>query len=229
MWNGITIALALGFLGSFHCAGMCGSLMLYNFFNVRSGHFVFKFAIYHLFRILSYVLLGILFGQIGFIGSLIGLQKFISVISGIILIFVAMRYFFPVTIKFIPEFNYYEIINSLFSYSSSSNYRFMISGLANGFLPCGFSLIAVMFATTTYSLVNGAIFMFFFGVATIPALLFVTLLSQQIKLKFINYVMPALALISGVLLILRTMNLGIPYISPEIEIAQNHPVIECHK
>lgn len=37
MWNGITIAFALGFLGSFHCAGMCGSLMLYNFFNVRSG------------------------------------------------------------------------------------------------------------------------------------------------------------------------------------------------
>ncbi|MCX7729437.1 MAG: sulfite exporter TauE/SafE family protein, partial [Bacteroidia bacterium] len=209
------IALTLGFLGSLHCVGMCGSLMVYHFSNLKNKEYLLKFIIYHFFRILAYALLGMMFGQLGFIGNLLGFQKAISLISGIVLIYIAFSYFFPISIPKFSAINFYSWIHSLFHFSSSSFYRFALAGFANGFLPCGFSFIAITFSITTYSMLNGFIFMFIFGLATVPALFVISVVSQKVsslKINFNKYVMPVLALMTGVLLILRTMNLGIPYV-----------------
>lgn len=230
MWDLVIIGLGLGFFGSLHCVGMCGSLMLYHFSNLKKIEFPFKFFIYHIFRLLAYALLGMMFGQIGFIGSLIGLQKIISVISGLILIYMALTYFFPIAFKKFPEINIHAFISSLFNYSSSSLYRFALSGFANGLLPCGFLFIAITFSISTYSMINGIVFMLFFGLGTIPALLIFSLISNQSPIHhFSKFIMPSLTLIVGILLILRTMNLGIPFISPNYHISGKTVTLECHK
>lgn len=231
MWNIIVTAFSLGFLGSVHCAGMCGSLMIYNFSQLKNYEFGIKFFIYHLFRIMAYVLLGVMFGQLGFIGQLLGLQKIVSLLSGIILIYIAFTYFFPISIKVLNDWNVYAFINELFNISSSSYYRYAIAGFANGLLPCGLSFIAIVFSVTTYSMVYGAAFMLAFGLGNIPALLAVSVLSQKLQFNknWFKFTMPALSLIIGVLLILRSMNLGIPYISPEYHFQNNKPILECHK
>lgn len=227
----IVTALVLGFFGSWHCVGMCGSLMLYHFSTVKNTGFVIKFVIYHVFRIMAYALLGMMFGQLGFIGSLIGIQRLISLLSGMILIYIALSYFFPIGIQFLSNINLYSLLNDLFGFSSTSYYRFAVSGFANGLLPCGFSFIAITFSVTTYSMLYGLMFMVFFGLGTIPALLLISLLSDRIPFRrpAFQYVMPILAFVTGVLLILRTMNLGIPYISPDYHISNKHVRIECHQ
>ncbi|GIV30211.1 MAG: membrane protein [Bacteroidia bacterium] len=231
MTNLIVIAVTLGFFGSVHCVSMCGSLMVYHFSNVKHSSFALKFAVYHIFRVLAYALLGMMFGQIGFIGSLIGIQKFISLVSGVILIYVALSYFFPVGIKFLSHVNLYSWVNELFGFSSASYYRFALSGFANGLLPCGFSFIAITFSVTTYSMLYGLLFMIFFGLSTIPALFAVSVLSNKINFRsrVFQFAMPGLAFLTGVLLILRTMNVGIPYISPEYQISDKQVLMQCHK
>lgn len=231
MNNLILIAVSLGFLGSLHCVGMCGALMVYNFSNLKSTKFGIKFFIYHVFRIMAYGLLGTMFGQIGFISNLIGIQKVISLISGIILIYIAFTYFFPIKLKILSDINVYSWLNSLFSFSSSSYYRYALSGFANGLLPCGFSFIAVTFAVTTYSMIYGFLFMLIFGIATIPTLFIVSVLAQRMYSNNIvsKFVMPFLSLIVGILLIVRGMNLDIPYISPNYSVSDKKVLIECHK
>lgn len=223
------IAISLGFAGSLHCTGMCGSLMFYHFSSIHNHSYAIKFIIYHLMRLIAYALLGMMFGQIGFIGTLTGAQQIISILSGILLIYIAATYFFPTALKILPDINFYSIINELFNFSSSSYYRYALSGFANGFLPCGFSFMAALFATTTYSMLHGMLFMVFFGLGTLPALIFVSLLSQQFQFKRWKYIMPTMALITGIFLIVRSMNLGIPYISPHYEIKKQNVTIECHK
>lgn len=219
--------LIMGMLGSWHCAGMCGGLMLYHFSNNRNVFF--RFLIYHSSRMLGYGLLGLMFGQLGFIGSLIGWQKLLSIISGMILIYLALSYFLPIGIDIFKNINFTSIISECFSFSSNRFYRYAVSGIANAFLPCGFSLMAAIYAMTTYSLQKGMLFMLSFGMGTIPALLLVTLLAQQVSyFKWFKYTMPVMSLIIGILLILRTMNLGIPFISPNIQMSKKSTVIECH-
>jgi len=52
-------------------------------------------------------------------------------------------------------------------------------------------------------------------------------LNQSIRQK-IHKAVPALLFFMAVLLILRGMNLGIPFISPELGAGHNHEGIECH-
>ncbi len=231
MVNLFITALTLGFLGSIHCAGMCGPLMLFHFSGINREAFFIKFIIYQISRVLGYALLGMMFGQLGFIGHLIGIQQIISLVAGIVLLFIGYSYFFPFSWKFNFDAQIFSFLNGLIRHTSSPIQKFFIAGFINGFLPCGFSFIALSFATTTYSMLYGALFMIFFGLANIPALLAVSLISQKVKSSrsIGKYIMPVLALITGTLLVLRSMNLNIPYISPNIQLGKQMPIIECHK
>jgi sulfite exporter TauE/SafE len=78
---------------------------------------------------------------------------------------------------------------------------------------------------------NGGMFMLFFGLGTFP-MMFATVLmgnylNQSLRQK-IYKVVPALLFFMAVLLILRGMNLGIPFISPELHSAHPQETIECH-
>ena len=76
MMNLIIPALTLGFLGSFHCIGMCGPLA-FTLPLGNNGAFA-KFAgsfVYNMGRIANYSALGLLFGMAGKSFSLFGKSR----------------------------------------------------------------------------------------------------------------------------------------------------------
>ncbi|MEI6021808.1 MAG: sulfite exporter TauE/SafE family protein, partial [Bacteroidota bacterium] len=78
------------------------------------------------------------------------------------------------------------------------------------------------------SLINGALFMLFFGVGTFSIMLTLPLFGNLIGKRFkhgMQKISPAFKVGMAALLILRGLNLGIPYISPEMN---EHNVIVCH-
>ena len=90
-------------------------------------------------------------------------------------------------------------------------------GLLNGLLPCGPVYAALAAAIATGSAINGAGFMFAFGLATIPMLLAVSLLGNLMSINFrkkVTRYIPVAVFFIGVLFILRGLALGIPYLSP---------------
>ena len=70
-------AFLLGFLGSFHCVGMCGPIAL-AVGGKGSNKFLFNKIIYNLGRSLTYAMLGLVIGSLGFSLSLAGIQQKLS-------------------------------------------------------------------------------------------------------------------------------------------------------
>src|SRR5436309_699754 len=82
------MAFMLGLVGSFHCAGMCGPLaMALPHSSGTTRGFVAGRVAYNLGRILTYCLLGMLFGVLGRTLSLVGFQRGLSIVLGLGLIF----------------------------------------------------------------------------------------------------------------------------------------------
>ena len=106
-------------------------------------------------------------------------------------------------------------------------------GVLNGLLPCGLVYMAIAGSIATGDEIKGALFMAGFGTGTLPAMLLITLVRDYITLGFrenIRKVIPVFVGIMAVLLILRGMDLGIPYISPSIK--NNSGITHhqcCHK
>jgi sulfite exporter TauE/SafE len=95
-----------------------------------------------------------------------------------------------------------------------------VFGLLNGLLPCGLLYVALSAAAATGSAVQSALFMGVFGLATIPLMLFLVLFSAQLGIQYRNQVrrlLPVFTALVAVLLILRGLDLGIPYLSPQID------------
>jgi sulfite exporter TauE/SafE len=73
--------------------------------------------------------------------------------------------------------------------------------------------------------------MLFFGLGTLPIMFFIPLIGQQKLLAYFpRYTQKVLLLIIGLLLILRGLGLGIPYLSPQMVIEQQHgqpTVVHC--
>jgi len=94
----------------------------------------------------------------------------------------------------------------------------------NGFLPCGLVYAGLAGAVTSGSPFTGALYMFLFGLGTIPALFAFSFLPQLRKyLPKINSrkLIPTLAFMLGVIFILRGLNLGIPFISPKFDTSKS--------
>ena len=82
------IALALGLLGSLHCAAMCGPLMLA--LPVPPGgpaRFIAGRSVYQLGRVTTYCLLGLIAGLVGQSIFLAGLQRTLSISLGVTILF----------------------------------------------------------------------------------------------------------------------------------------------
>jgi len=134
----------LGFLGSFHCIGMCGPLILAL---PHSSRFMLRRIIHSLGRVITYALFGLIFGILGERLFLAGLQQVISIIlGGLIIIAVVLP--FNIKTNFLKTAGLDKIINRLKIsisklYKSNSAIASFGIGLLNGFLPCRFVYIAL--------------------------------------------------------------------------------------
>ena len=86
-------ALALGFLCSFHCIGMCGPIVLAlpNHYQHRYVK-VYSSLLYNIGRVITYGVLGLLFGLLGEGIYLGGFQQIVSIITGVVIILLVAFY-----------------------------------------------------------------------------------------------------------------------------------------
>lgn len=226
-------ALLLGFLGSFHCIGMCGPIALA--LPQHEGKPYLKITsalLYNFGRVITYAIIGVLFGTLGkglFMG---GIQQAVSIATGIIIILVvAFPYIIPskfkqVSVLQIPIIR--KAFSNAFKMKSMSAYLFL--GLINGLLPCGFVYMALSGAMLTGNTLDGSIFMFLFGIGTIPAMLSMSLMGSFININFRNRVkklIPIISITVGIILIFRGLNLGIPYLSPMMQQYKQETKVDC--
>lgn len=201
-------ALSLGLLGGFHCLGMCGPLAL-----AIPGESPSRAYAYHSGRIFTYVLLGLIAGVLGDVIRFAGWQQWLSVMSGIlilILVWLPRKLLSPVSSQAL------SLIHKL---PQEKNMGVMImAGMANGLLPCGLVYIAMAGSVSAHSAAGSMLYMAVFGVGTLPLLLILSFAGKLMPFSARNLLrksIPWLASFIACLLILRGMNLGIPYLSPK--------------
>jgi sulfite exporter TauE/SafE len=232
----ILSAISLGLLGSFHCIGMCGPIALalpvHHFSSIKKYLGIF---IYNLGRIFTYTSLGLVFGLLGQSFFLGGLQQILSITIGV---FILLSVILTNTkrLKFKRSAFIYTFINSvklqignLFN-KKGLHFLFFI-GLLNGLLPCGLVYLGIAGAIASGHHIKGAEFMFYFGIGTVPIMYAVAFLGQFITVKYrntIRHAMPYVVSMMALMLIIRGLNLGIPYLSPQFE-KENIKVTCCEK
>lgn len=229
----VIAAISLGFLSGFHCIGMCGPIALAL---PIGGKSIFRKSIsilvYNFGRVLTYSLLGALFGIIGESFVLFGFQQILSISVGVIILAILL---FPYLKKNTPSFRFAFITklkSAIAKRFERSDLRslFMI-GTLNGLLPCGMVYIAIAGAVTSGSILSSTLFMVFFGLGTIPFMFGISYVGQLISLSTRNYIrkaQPFIIALTAVLLILRGLNLGINYVSPKMT-EQTSVNDVCHK
>jgi sulfite exporter TauE/SafE len=231
--NGLPLAFLLGLLGSLHCAVMCGPLMLslplpkQNYFKAALHLLLYQFG-----RVLMYTVMGILVGFLGETLSLVVSQNTLSLIIGILMVIFTVLYFSK---------SYLQVFNSLQSKVIAPIAKLMgkvyglpfwgfFAGMLNGIIPCGMVYLALATALNSASIQEAGIFMFLFGLGTTPLMLLISLGGIYLK-KYIrfnpNKLVPWFMLFLGVLFIMRSAELGIPFLSPAIHATHPGHVAEC--
>lgn len=220
----IIAALGLGFASGFHCLGMCGPIALsLGLSKKQQVNFHLQNLTYQFGRIFTYSFLGALVGIVGESFQLAGIQKYISILAGILLIIMALFSFGGDFASKIPSINnaLLKVKLNLGRLLQKSDYssRFL-TGVLNGFLPCGMVYMALTASLAAGGIWQSATFMAFFGLGTFPfmfaAVLFGNLLNVTVRNKILKIV-PIFMLALGGLFILRGLELGIPYVSPKKE------------
>ncbi len=230
------IALITGLVGSLHCIGMCGPIAIGLPLGKKSwGRRILGGITYNTGRIITYGILGALFGLLGQGIEMAGLQRGASVFIGVLMIlsviFPALfkgkinveAFFFGYTGKMINK------IRKLFTINSFPS-LFLI-GLLNGLLPCGLVYVAIAGAINTNNVLFGIFYMIIFGLGTIPVMLAIPLMGNLIGTglrKRYNYLLNWFIVLLGILFILRGLSLGIPYISPPQKMLKPHKKMMQH-
>ncbi len=218
-------ALTLGFFGSLHCIGMCGPLALAllptNGTQASFARLVRGSLLYNGGRVLTYSLLGLLFGLLGSAARVAGWQQALSITTGVVIL---LWLVLPKHLTQRMEAKHH--VAAVLARLKLGLNRLLRShrwaaqfgvGVLNGLLPCGFVYLALAGALAQPSLVRSVSFMALFGLGTTPALLAVALphgwLSPSWRFS-LRRVLPIGTAVVAVLLIVRGLALGVPYLSP---------------
>lgn len=231
----LATAFILGLLGSFHCVGMCGPIAFMLPVD-RSNNFkkITQIILYHVGRLFSYGIIGLLFGLIGKSLYIFGWQQQLSISIGIVMIIIAV-----IPHHLFAKYNFSQPLYRLIgrvknalgkALKKRTSDTFLTIGFLNGFLPCGLVYMAVFAAITMGTPVEGSLYMIFFGFGTIPLMTSTIYVSQFLSNKVrqrIQKAIPVFVVIIGVLFVLRGLGLGIPYISPTPMVETANAVLEC--
>ena len=225
-------AILLGLVGSLHCAGMCGPLAIALPLqtstptpgNISSGaaFLLGRFA-YNGGRIITYCLIGVIFGLAGKTFLMAGVQRWLSIALGIALLaglFASRRLALWQPVTALVETLKHRMSRLLRQRSLTS---LGILGLLNGFLPCGLVYVAAAVATATGGIFSGALYMALFGLGTVPMMLGISLSGRLMPVSWrlkLQKAIPVSVILLATLLILRGMGMGIPYLSPVLSPGQ---------
>lgn len=229
-------AFSLGLVTNLHCIGMCGPIAMALPLNRKSKWTVAGgITSYSIGRSIGYAFLGVIVGLIGVSANLLGVLQWVSIISGVLIVVFTWGHFIGTSNRgsFINKWVMKAMAKLLKNKSQKSNPSHLLGiGLINAFLPCGMVYFALVAALSTGSMANSILFMFVFGIGTLPGFIFLGALKEMFaKLRFFNkrVVLASLVSILGVFMILRGLDLGIPFISPKMEMVIAKHNKENHK
>ena len=221
-------AFLLGLLGSLHCAGMCGPLVLAlpRTAGGRTTWLLGRLA-YNAGRIATYTVLGAGFGLIGHTMAIAGWQRWLSLGVGLTLLVALFA-----SSRFALEGPALATVGGLKSAFATllrrrSRAALVALGALNGLLPCGLVYAATAGAVVSTRVADGALYMLVFGLGTLPMMLGIALAGQRLQFVLrarLQPLIPASLATLAVLLILRGLALGIPYLSPAV----NGSCPACH-
>ena len=183
-------AFTLGFFGSLHCVGMCGPLAMAIPVGENKLLAAWYLLLYNLGRTITYTLLGLFFGLLGYTATVAGLQSILSVVLGVVLILMVV---FAATLE--SRLLTLPVISRIYIFvkrklatllNKKSVPSFLLFGMLNGLLPCGLVYIAIVGAMAVGSTLKGMLYMASFGLGTIPLMLAVVLLGQSVGLRWRN-------------------------------------------
>jgi len=167
--------LLTSLMGSVHCVGMCGGLMM-----SATGTNPRLMVWYHLARGLSYVAAGTLAGWIGesvfFQLSFPPLQFILILLLGFSLMGMGIQILWSGESKLasaMMKFFYFEKIfrkGNAISRAQSGRIQAGMLGFFSVFLPCGWLLSFILLALSSQNAGIGALFMFSFWMGTVPLL-----------------------------------------------------------
>lgn len=204
---GIGLTTSLG-----HCIGMCGPLI--STFSLAQGktdhrirNLLPALLIYHLGRVNSYAVIGLLFALLATAAKAAGpsneVRGGLFLLSGVLMILLGLglKGWLPTTrlveSSRLGRFTAEKFMSLVGTQSMAGRYML---GMANGFLPCGPVYAMAMAALTAPTPLHGAHTMVMFGLGTMPVLIAVGLgagrLAPSLQRKF-NFVAAVLVIIVG--------------------------------
>lgn len=218
----------IGFIGSLHCLGMCGPLVMAYSLHIRKPG-THRFAempsfwlnglahhlSFHLGRLFTYGLLGALAASFAHLASFhqffAGLRSGLTLMGGILIILLGLVLlkiiplpFSPTSLSVTPGSFFARWLPPLFR--SQRLVSKIALGFLTGFLPCMLSWAMIIKAATTENLLAGFLTMAFFGFGTVPALFFTGLSASllSLKVRFLGERVAAVSVIvMGCLLVLK--------------------------
>ncbi|MEN8006775.1 MAG: sulfite exporter TauE/SafE family protein [Candidatus Krumholzibacteriota bacterium] len=210
---GIGVTTSLG-----HCIGMCGPLI--STFSLAQGktdhrirNLLPSLLVYHLGRVNSYAVIGLLFALLAAAAQAAGpsneVRGGLFLISGVLMILLGLglKGWLPTTriveSSRLGRFTAEKFMALVGTRSMAGRY---LLGVANGFLPCGPVYAIAMAALTAPTPLHGAHTMVMFGLGTIPVLIAVGLgagrLAPSLQRKF-NFVAAVLVMVVGLEFLFR--------------------------
>jgi sulfite exporter TauE/SafE len=207
---------------------MCGPLALaLPVVGTGRASFILSRLAYNAGRLATYVALGTLSGVLGQALAFAGFQQWLSLLAGSMILAGLLFTQYAARGAAIKGVAYIKrIFGALLRRRSYP--ALLALGATNGLLPCGLVYVGVTAAATSGSPSASAEYMLAFGFGTLPMMLAVPLLGRGLNLRFnFRKLVPASVALVAVLLILRGLSLGIPYLSPDLATGVPH-CPACH-
>lgn len=227
-------AFSMGLLGSLHCAGMCAPIALSLPYpeQTRWGRLK-SILLYNTGRLITYSLIGLVFGLMGKGLFFAGWQRAVSIVMGVFLLLVSFSLINPE--RSLMSNNYvsraYLWLKQQLGkrLQQKGDRSIFLVGLLNGILPCGLVYLAIVGALTAEHAWQGMFYMASFGLGTFPLMIAVVWSSVWLKpgiRTFFTRFYPVFLFALAILLIWRGLLLQIPR-SLELWEALGQPVF-CH-
>lgn len=176
----LTTAFLQGLIGSTHCLGMCGPFVI--LLQSREGSGVLSNFIYNFGRTISYAIMGILLGFLGWGANRFLFADFASYVGGSIIIILGLGYIFPLFPKLFalsaPSFIKRWATDFLKNIQNIHLLSFLM-GSVSGLLPCGLLFPAYGLSLLAGDPWMGAVVMVSFSLGTYPMLLTLGLSGQK--------------------------------------------------
>ena len=205
--------LALGAVGSGHCIGMCGPLVLtVGRIHARTSHRVHVqyLLLYHAGRVLAYVALAVPAGLVGQALVVHGFGRALAVVAGLLLLTSALGL---AGARLPGWFGSMGAAAATRACGAANAWRSahpvagsVAAGAANGLVPCGLVYAAVTAAAAMGSAVDAFALMIGFGVGTVPALVAVSLTATVLPVGLrarLRQLTPVVLALTAALLLVR--------------------------